>query len=912
MDRATYIHQRREINASSRPGADDVVTTYEMVFVDKAYDPPDPKYGARQRRWKIFSLGTEDNPVVPDVEKDDPVAYCDVPDVEGFITMVPPTSGWKPDIKMCVAKGCYVVMNEPGWAPVAYPQPFYLPFGIRNDTLYPESENPQAIVSTYFQQAMYNDGVDDPSLFTPHYLFFKVTPELPGGFWVLSDSLGGEAFYSSTTSTFPPVFNGGTKPAPYPEFKANENWVAGAYAPPRQLVYNEKVVGEVITKIEHAIIEKGVQGIEFRKDNIDATAHTVTFADDHGLGTVGWPINLKFELITGTAPTGLVHNTAYDFFVVSKKVLLLNAIESVGSPDFTGNLIKTKGDSVLATAQIPKLIVAPEEKDWVLSRVWEFFPKHYEMHHYPYAEYWANASLGEHTTRSASASSYGTSGYIGARCNRIKDPEAPFLETYEGPVTITQTMSNESMTADYTHLLTPYLKESANFDRVDWVQHVGQEGGEPTGSYSYNMSSVTTRAGAAESSSSTTKTGTSITRRPGHSYIRIQPFTFQPDESSEYPKPYNGIGTYAELDVGASGTLGINTESDSTGRAKHEHIQICPDNDYEIYDYKFNVGVVFLGAKDAWETCHSALLKVDALAVTVWTEQHFYGRAWEFKRLMYQLGRDPLTGDLPCIDPNATDCCNYRLTGSDQTGYKFDLAIKPLLTPQPNGITAYKYELMVITKTNIGNKPIDHAHDGAPLVSVSTAITESMGVGSGHAVKGFNYMAPIDPHDMLLRCPLSIASETTSTSSSAFLSHSYKALGIGTAAIYTESQSMSISYSQSKTKGLMDSGLVERTLNYSKSEVRNIVKTDITFDPFTAAVTGSTTTVDRHAKLTTTDTAEHPEYDEIVRVTSGTPGEIAVVTASVDKPVGALLTKWSETDGSSSTSYYNTKNTDLT
>jgi hypothetical protein len=76
----------------------------------------------------------------------------------------------------------------------------------------------------------------------------------------------------------------------------------------------------------------------FAYADVDGVAHTITFAAAHGFGTVGGKINLKFTLTAGTAPTGLVTGTVYQFTVTSTTVLTLAGITSQGSSDFTGKL----------------------------------------------------------------------------------------------------------------------------------------------------------------------------------------------------------------------------------------------------------------------------------------------------------------------------------------------------------------------------------------------------------------------------------------------------------------------------------------------------------------------------------------------------------------------------------------------
>jgi hypothetical protein len=76
----------------------------------------------------------------------------------------------------------------------------------------------------------------------------------------------------------------------------------------------------------------------FDDSMVDGTAHTITFATAHGLGTAGNLANLKFTLVTGTAPTGLVDGTVYLFTVTSTTVLTLSTVTSTGSADFTGIL----------------------------------------------------------------------------------------------------------------------------------------------------------------------------------------------------------------------------------------------------------------------------------------------------------------------------------------------------------------------------------------------------------------------------------------------------------------------------------------------------------------------------------------------------------------------------------------------
>ncbi|PIX17349.1 hypothetical protein COZ71_03775, partial [Candidatus Desantisbacteria bacterium CG_4_8_14_3_um_filter_40_12] len=76
----------------------------------------------------------------------------------------------------------------------------------------------------------------------------------------------------------------------------------------------------------------------FAYADIDGTAHTITYSSAHGFGTVGGKINLKFTLIAGTAPTGLVNGTVYQFTVTSTTVLTYASIISQGSVDFEGKL----------------------------------------------------------------------------------------------------------------------------------------------------------------------------------------------------------------------------------------------------------------------------------------------------------------------------------------------------------------------------------------------------------------------------------------------------------------------------------------------------------------------------------------------------------------------------------------------
>jgi len=76
----------------------------------------------------------------------------------------------------------------------------------------------------------------------------------------------------------------------------------------------------------------------FAYADVDATAHTITFAAAHGFGAVGGKINLKFTLTAGTAPTGLVNGTVYQFTVPSTTVLTLLSITTQGSTDFAGKL----------------------------------------------------------------------------------------------------------------------------------------------------------------------------------------------------------------------------------------------------------------------------------------------------------------------------------------------------------------------------------------------------------------------------------------------------------------------------------------------------------------------------------------------------------------------------------------------
>lgn len=77
----------------------------------------------------------------------------------------------------------------------------------------------------------------------------------------------------------------------------------------------------------------------FAYADIDATAHTITFAGAHGFGTTGAKVNLKFTKTAGaTAPTGLVDGEVYQFTITSSTVLTLVEITSQGSADFTGKL----------------------------------------------------------------------------------------------------------------------------------------------------------------------------------------------------------------------------------------------------------------------------------------------------------------------------------------------------------------------------------------------------------------------------------------------------------------------------------------------------------------------------------------------------------------------------------------------
>jgi len=76
----------------------------------------------------------------------------------------------------------------------------------------------------------------------------------------------------------------------------------------------------------------------FAYADVNGTAHTITFSSAHGFGTVGGKVNLQFTLTTGTAPTGLVNGTIYQFTVTSTTVLTYASMTSQGSADFTGKL----------------------------------------------------------------------------------------------------------------------------------------------------------------------------------------------------------------------------------------------------------------------------------------------------------------------------------------------------------------------------------------------------------------------------------------------------------------------------------------------------------------------------------------------------------------------------------------------
>jgi hypothetical protein len=70
----------------------------------------------------------------------------------------------------------------------------------------------------------------------------------------------------------------------------------------------------------------------------EITANTITFTGAHGFGVTGMKVNLRFSTIAGTPPTGLVHNTIYQFTITSATVMTLAGIGTNASGDFEGKL----------------------------------------------------------------------------------------------------------------------------------------------------------------------------------------------------------------------------------------------------------------------------------------------------------------------------------------------------------------------------------------------------------------------------------------------------------------------------------------------------------------------------------------------------------------------------------------------
>jgi hypothetical protein len=827
--RPTYTCRRRLLDSSR-----DRVVDYDMVYVES------------QKRWKIFLVfdPTADPPIpYPDIENDDPIAFCDVPDVVGYDNLFPPTVGWEPNISMSISKGCYSIVNIPGYYHVIEPKPFYIPFGQKVDTIWPGTDQEQQVTTTYFQQATYQDGYEDsPPTLTIYYIFFKVDLALPGGYWVLSNQLDGAPIYMSETSEFPPVFTIGT--APMPKLEMNQNWVAGAYAPPRQLQYGTDVVGETLVKVNQDI-------------------------------------------------TGLTE------------------VEPVG----TGVLQVVKIPRVTDEERQLTGVVSAEGDAWVLRRVWKFFPKHYEMHHYPYEEYYATGIGSETTNRSASSNLDRKSGYIGARCNRHTNPLVPVVEHYTSPEETTSGETVESMTSSYSNTISPYLAQSCHIERVDWVQHDGNLGGAPSGTYNYSSASTSNRGGELEESHSLSKAGAGIDYSPGTSYLRMQPFTFQP-EMPPYEKPYHGIGARGELGMAGSGTLNIDGESEDKTRPNHgEHIQVCPIGDYDKYHFTFEWGEKGLVAAElAWDVCATVLNILAGEAPPAATLQgDFYGTELEFlehlmRVFIYDVG--PFGVEPPCtVGP--WDCCNFRVTVA---GMVYDL-MKTTRVPgaAKPGIGAGRYYVTLLTKVK-AVPPIDTAHLDGPIVEHDTTFTETLGVGSSHSIKGFNYMNPLDPHEVMLHCPISTASENIANSSWAEIDNTYKALSESTAKIYSEYRRQSINFQKVSTKEIPDAGLVQRSLSYTKIDIWRVSRVDATFNPETGEVLIYNKAEDNFSSIATTVPPNPPDaydgYDQVTMVSSGTYTK-ASVDAEVDKPTGTLLTKWSESSGDGESLYTNTKGTEL-
>ena len=70
----------------------------------------------------------------------------------------------------------------------------------------------------------------------------------------------------------------------------------------------------------------------------EITADTITFPSAHGFGATDAKVNLRFSTVAGTPPTGLVHNTVYQFTITSPTVMTLAGIGTNASADFEGKL----------------------------------------------------------------------------------------------------------------------------------------------------------------------------------------------------------------------------------------------------------------------------------------------------------------------------------------------------------------------------------------------------------------------------------------------------------------------------------------------------------------------------------------------------------------------------------------------
>jgi len=76
----------------------------------------------------------------------------------------------------------------------------------------------------------------------------------------------------------------------------------------------------------------------FNRTSMDSVAHTITFSSAHGFGTTNNKVNLRFTLLTGTAPVGLTTNVVYRFTITSANILTYSGITGRGSADFSGKL----------------------------------------------------------------------------------------------------------------------------------------------------------------------------------------------------------------------------------------------------------------------------------------------------------------------------------------------------------------------------------------------------------------------------------------------------------------------------------------------------------------------------------------------------------------------------------------------